>query len=73
VRFIKEVVSDILYVSKLTGTKNKKRLIAISITFSQLSAAVDIFIIGLFAYLITGQQTQITFLDLTAIFFEKKI
>jgi len=71
VRFIKEVVSDILYVSKLTGTKNKKRLIAISITFSQLSAAVDIFIIGLFAYLITGQQTQITFLDLTAIFFEK--
>ena len=35
---IKAILSDVLYVSKLTGTKNKKVLILSSVLLSQLSA-----------------------------------
>ena len=45
---IVQVVKDILYVSKLTNTKNKKFLIAASIVLSQLTAGTDLMLIGIF-------------------------
>ena len=41
-------VNDILYVSKKTGTNNKKLLILTSVLLSNLTAAADIGIIVLF-------------------------
>lgn len=45
---IKEIISDILYVSKITKTKNKKIIIGISVLVSQLIAFGDITIILFF-------------------------
>ena len=56
---IKKIINDVLYVSKLTKTTNKKVLITLSIILSQLSAGTDILLIGLFTFLITGQETNI--------------
>ena len=60
---------DILYVSKVTGTQNKKILIFTSIVFIQLSVLIDVFLIGLFAFLIANQQTNIEIVDTIASFF----
>ena len=45
---IKEIISDVLYVSKITKTKNKKIIIGISVLVSQLIAFSDIAIILFF-------------------------
>ena len=45
---IKKIISDILYVSKITKTKNKKVIICISVLVSQLIAFGDIAIILFF-------------------------
>lgn len=45
---IKQIISDILYVSKITKTKNKKVIICISVLVSQLIAIGDIAIILFF-------------------------
>ena len=55
----KDVISDILYVSKLTGTKNKKLLIFLSIVLSQLTAGSDLLLIAIFAAVIADQLTNI--------------
>ena len=62
-KFLKIVLNDILYISKLTGTQRKKVLILISVIFSQLVVLTDIFLIGLFAYLIADQKTNIELVD----------
>ena len=62
-KFLKTVFKDILYVSKVTGTQKKKILIGISVIFSQLSVITDVFLIGLFAFLIAGQKTNIEIVD----------
>ena len=46
---LKDVIKDILYVSKLTGIKNKKIIIASSIILSQLTAVTDLALIAVFA------------------------
>ena len=51
---LKKLISDILYVSKLTKTNNKKIIILIAVVLSQLTAVIDIIIIVLFATFITG-------------------
>jgi ABC-type multidrug transport system fused ATPase/permease subunit len=48
VNYLKEIVSDILYVSKITKTKNKKRTIFFSVLLTQLIAFADIGIILFF-------------------------
>ena len=48
INYLKEVVSDILYVSKITKTKNKKRTIFFSVLLTQLIAFADIGIILFF-------------------------
>ena len=42
----KKISTDVLYVSKITKTKNKKILILISVILSQLTAFTDIALIG---------------------------
>ena len=56
---IKKILKNVLYVSKLTGTKNKKILIFTSVILSQLSAFTDVALIGIFAALIANQFTNI--------------
>lgn len=51
---LKKIIRDILYVSKLTKTNNKKVIILIAVVLSQLTAVIDIIIIVLFATFITG-------------------
>jgi ABC-type multidrug transport system fused ATPase/permease subunit len=59
VKQLKKVINDILYVSKITRTNNKKFLILFSVVLSQLSAFTDIFIIAIFSALIADQFTSI--------------
>ncbi len=70
-KFITTVFRDILYVSKVTGTQRKKVLIGISVIFSQLSVLTDVFLIGLFAFLIAGQKTNIEYVDNLSAFFDE--
>ncbi len=58
-QLFKKIVIEVLYVSKLTGTNNKKILIALSVFFSQLAALTDLALIAIFSFLITGQATQV--------------
>ena len=51
------------------GTQRKKILILTSVFFSQLAVLTDVFLIGLFAYLIAGQKTNIELVDNIATFF----
>ena len=69
-QFIKTIFSDVLKVSKITGTQRKKLLIITSVLFSQLAVLIDVFLIGLFAYLIAEQKTGIKYVDSIAMFFE---
>lgn len=69
-QFLKTIFKDILYVSKITGTQRKKVLILTSVVCSQLSILVDVFLIGLFAYLIADQKTNIVFVDAISSIFE---
>ena len=39
---LKEIISDILHVSKITKTKNKKAIIAVSVLVSQVIALSDL-------------------------------
>ena len=45
-QLFKKIVIEVLYVSKLTGTNNKKILIALSVFFSQLAALTDLALIA---------------------------
>ena len=55
---LKKIINDILYVSKLTKTNNKKAIILSAVVLSQLTAAIDIIIIVLFATFITGNAYE---------------
>ena len=65
---LKKVFNDIFYISKLTGTINKKFIIILAIITSNLTVLFDILIILTFTYFLTGQfetfellQTTVTF------------
>ncbi len=51
---IKKIINDTLYVSKITRTGRKKITILTAVVFSQLIAFVDILIILVFTFLLTG-------------------
>jgi ABC-type multidrug transport system fused ATPase/permease subunit len=59
----KNILKDVLYISRLSGTKNKKILIVSSILLSQLSAGIDLFLIATFASIIADQYTNIEVLN----------
>lgn len=66
---IKKVIDDILYVSRVTQTKNKKILISSSIVLSQLTAATDLMLIGVFGSIVAGQFTNIGYINTALNFF----
>ena len=68
-RQLKKIIKDILYISKITKTKNKKLLTLTSVVLSQLTAVTDILIITIFASLIAGQYTSINFINTVLDFF----
>lgn len=71
---LKQIIQDVVYISKITKTKNKKILTLISVLLSQLSALTDIFIIAIFSVLIAEQYTTLNFVNSTLNFFvENKI
>jgi len=70
VQFIKTIFKDVFYVSKITGTQRKKVLILTSVICSQLAVLVDVFLIGLFAFLVADQKTNIEFVDEIGSYFE---
>lgn len=57
------LIKDILHVSKLTKTKNKKALIFLAISLSQLSAGIDLLLIATFASLVASQMTNVEILN----------
>ena len=69
---LKKIINDILYVSKLTKTNNKKAIILSAVVLSQLTAAIDIIIIVLFATFITGNAYDnpllVSFIDYVLIY-----
>ena len=68
---VKQIIQDVIYVSKITKTKNKKILTLTSVFFSQLSALTDIFIIAIFSVLIAEQYTTLNFVNSILDFFVK--
>ena len=71
---IKKIIQDVLYVSKVTQTQNKKILTILSVFFSQITAYTDIAIIAVFSALIANQFTAIDFVDkIINYFIENKI
>ena len=68
---IKKVIDDILYVSRVTQTKNKKIFISSSIILSQVTAGTDLLLIGVFASIIANQYTNIEYLNVVLNFFNE--
>jgi ABC-type bacteriocin/lantibiotic exporter with double-glycine peptidase domain len=56
---IKKIIIDVLYVSKLTNIKNKKRLIIVSVLLSQIVVFADVALIIIFSSLITNQVSDV--------------
>jgi ABC-type multidrug transport system fused ATPase/permease subunit len=65
---IKKIIKDVLYISKVTRTKNKKLLIIASVLLAQIGAFSDIFIISIFAAILVDQFTSIEFVNSILIF-----
>ncbi len=59
----KQIIQDVIYISRITKTKNKKILTIISVFLSQFSALIDISIIAIFSVLIAEQYTSINFVN----------
>ena len=65
----KSILKDILYVSKVSKTENKKLLILASVVLTQVAAYTDIGIIVIFSAIIVDQYTGIKLLnDLIEVF-----
>ena len=65
----KKILTDVLYISRITKTKNKKILTIISVILSQFNAYTDILIIAIFSSLIASQSTSINFVNRILDFF----
>lgn len=71
---VKQIIQDVIYISKITKTKNKKILTIISVVLSQMTAFTDISIIAIFSVLIAEQYTSLGFVNNILDFFvENKI
>lgn len=60
---LKRMFSDILYVSKVTKTENKKILIITSVVLTQVVAYSDISIIVIFSAVLIGEVTEVEFVN----------
>ena len=59
----KNILRDIIFVSRISKTKNKKLLIITSVILTQVAAYTDIGIIVIFSAIIVDQYTGIEFLN----------
>jgi len=64
VKRFKKIAKDVLYVSKITKTKNKKILILVSVILSQLTAFTDIALISIFAAIVVDQFSELYLVDI---------
>tara|TARA_B100000700_G_scaffold331053_1_gene461011 strand:+ start:1253 stop:2875 length:1623 start_codon:yes stop_codon:yes gene_type:complete len=64
VKRFKKIATDVLYVSKITKTKNKKILILVSVILSQLTAFTDIALISIFAAIVVDQFSGLYLVDI---------
>tara|TARA_B100000123_G_C25737772_1_gene432339 strand:+ start:199 stop:1821 length:1623 start_codon:yes stop_codon:yes gene_type:complete len=64
VKRFKKIATDVLYVSKITKTKNKKILILVSVILSQLTAFTDIALISIFAAIVVDQFSELYLVDI---------
>lgn len=62
-KFSQTTLKDIFYVSKITNVSRKKILITSSVLLAQATALTDVTIISIFAYIITGELTDINFVN----------
>ncbi len=70
---LKKILEDILYVSKISQTQNKKLLILTSVLLTQIVAYTDIGIIVIFSAIIVDQFTGIEFLNVLIQFFVQNV
>jgi len=68
----KKIITDILYVSKVTKTKNKKISIIFSVIFSQLTALTDVFVITIFAFIISDEKVGINLIDNAVLYIQER-
>lgn len=68
----KKIILDILYVSKITKTKNKKISIIFSVIFSQLTALTDVFVITIFAFIISDEKVGINLIDNAVLYIQER-
>jgi len=54
-RTLKEIIRDVLYISKVTNVSNKKAILALVVLLSQFTAFSDVALIVLFATVFTNQ------------------
>tara|TARA_B100000029_G_scaffold435686_1_gene449839 strand:- start:2225 stop:3841 length:1617 start_codon:yes stop_codon:yes gene_type:complete len=73
VSFIKEIIRDILYVSKVTGVTNKKLIIFLVVILSQVTAFSDVLLIVIFAAIITESVSDNFFTFVIEFFLDYKI
>ena len=59
----KNILRDIIFVSRISKTKNKKLLIITSVILTQVAAYTDIGIIVIFSAIIVDQYTGIELLN----------
>ncbi len=70
---LKKIFEDILYVSKISQTQNKKLLILTSVLLTQIVAYTDIGIIVIFSAIIVDQSSGIEFLNELIQFFVQNV
>jgi len=70
---LKEVFQDILYVSKLTGTINKKFIIFSALVTSNLTVFLDIVIILAFTLFLTGEIDSFQIIENIVVFLDENI
>ena len=63
VKFRKSI-NDIIYISKITNVTKKKIRILSSVFLSNITVLIDILIILLFANLLTGETSNIEFINI---------
>jgi ABC-type multidrug transport system fused ATPase/permease subunit len=73
VNLFKKIFKDVMYLSRVSKTNNKKLIIALSVLLSQLSAATDVLIIILFSSFFTGNQYENNILSFIINFFLENI
>lgn len=71
-KFLKKVINDVYFASKITSVGNKKLILFTVIVLSQLTAASDVALIVIFAAVITGVAEDSFISPIVAVFMDYK-